>query len=96
MKNFNDVYKKIIKENPDSFVVIYEPIAGHPEVFGPFLSKQEAIKWMKSDVEYNINNAKNNGVDFKAEFFIGDLGAEIKDYGKWFVAVQNNPEKFFI
>lgn len=61
----------------------YQSDYGKAEAFGNFATALDAIKWMKSDVEYNIENAKKNRVDLEAETMNDGLTMKINEYGTW-------------
>ena len=67
------------------FVVNYQADYGTEETFGYFNTATDAINWMKSDVEFNIENAKKNGVKLIAETINSGNTIKIPEYGTWMV-----------
>ena len=65
------------------FIVIYSATYGHEEEFGPFQTKEEAVQWMKNDVQQAIKIAAENDVKYNS-ITDGDT-ISIEEYGEWTV-----------
>ena len=63
------------------FIVIYSATYGHEEVFGPFQTKEEAVQWMKNDVQQAIKIAAENDINYDS-ITDGDT-IRIEEYGEW-------------
>ena len=67
-----------------NYAVIYEPVNGQLEVFGPFKTVADAKSWMAQTFNDNCEMIKKSNVDFQWTWSEEKLGScKIENFASW-------------